>query len=46
MIEGAVTVSDGTGSVSFGAGDMVVFPEDLDCTWHVTEPVTKYYNFG
>ena len=46
LIEGKVTVSDGTDSVSFGAGDLVVFPDDLECTWHVSETVTKYYNFG
>ena len=28
------------------AGDLVVFPEELSCTWHVTEAVTKHYNFG
>ena len=26
--------------------NLVVFPEDLECTWQVTEPVKKYYNFG
>ena len=46
LLAGKVTVSDGNGSVSFGAGDMVVFPEYLDCTWNITEAVTKHYNFG
>jgi uncharacterized cupin superfamily protein len=46
LIEGKVTVTDGSDSVSFGPGDLVVFPEDLECTWQVTEPVKKYYNFG
>lgn len=46
LIEGKVTVSDGMDSVSFGPGDMVIFPEDLECTWHVHEAVKKYYNFG
>ena len=46
VIEGKVTVSDGTDSVTFGPGDVVIFPEDLDCTWQVTEAVTKHYNFG
>lgn len=46
LIDGKVTVSDGTDSVTFGPGDLVVFPEDLECTWNVTEPVTKHYNFG
>ena len=48
LIEGKVTVTDkdGKGSVSFGPGDLVVFPEDLECTWNVQEPVKKHYNFG
>lgn len=46
LIEGKVTVSDGTDSVTFGPGDMVVFPQDLECTWQITEPVRKHYNFG
>jgi len=46
LIEGKVTVSDGKNSVSFGAGDLVVFPVDLECTWQVKEAVKKYYNFG
>jgi hypothetical protein len=46
LLEGKVTVSDGTDSVSFGPGDLVIFPSDLECTWHVTETVTKHYNFG
>lgn len=46
LIEGQVTVTDADNSVSFGPGDLVIFPENLDCTWQVTEPVKKYYNFG
>jgi len=46
LLEGKVTVSDGTDSVSFGAGDLVIFPEDLECVWNVQEAVTKHYNFG
>ena len=46
LLEGKVTVSDGTDSVSFAAGDLVVFPVDLECTWNVQEAVTKHYNFG
>ena len=45
LIEGKVTVSDGKSSVSFGAGDLVIFPQDLECNWHVQEAVKKYYNF-
>ena len=46
LIEGKVTVTSGTDSVHFAAGDMVVFPKDLVCVWNVQEPVTKYYSFG
>jgi uncharacterized cupin superfamily protein len=46
LIEGRVTVTDGTDSVSFGPGDLVIFPEGLECNWNVQEAVKKYYNFG
>lgn len=46
ILEGKVTVSDSKFSVSFVPGDLVVFPSDLECTWHVHEPVKKHYNFG
>ncbi|MFC1737882.1 cupin domain-containing protein [Planctomycetota bacterium] len=46
LLEGQVAVTDGNDSVSFGPGDMVTFPEGLECTWHVKEPVKKHYNFG
>jgi uncharacterized protein len=48
ILEGQVTVSDraGTKIVTFGPGDLVVFPEGLDCTWTVEAPVRKHYNFG
>jgi len=46
ILEGRVTVSDGKSSVSFGPGDLVIFPSDLECTWQVHEPVKKHYNFG
>jgi len=46
LIEGDVTVTDGTGSVNFGPGDLVIFPEGLECNWNVRKAVKKYYNFG
>jgi len=45
LIEGEVTVSYTGGSVSFGAGDYVVFPKGLSCVWNVSKPVRKYYIF-
>lgn len=48
IIEGKVTVS-GAGespeSVTFGAGDLVVFPTGLKCVWNVEQAVKKHYNF-
>ena len=46
IIEGKVTVSDKHGTVSFGPGDLVIFPEGLSCSWQVKEAVVKHYNFG
>jgi len=45
LIEGEVTVTYNGGSVSFGAGDVVVFPKGLSCVWKVTKPVKKHYIF-
>ena len=45
LLEGEVTVKYGSDSVSFGAGDYVVFPKGLSCVWKVTQPVKKHYYF-
>jgi len=44
-----LTVTDrpeGEVSVSFGPGDLVVFPVGLKCIWNVKGTVKKHYNFG
>ena len=46
ILEGRVTVKAQGQEVSFGAGDWVVFPKGLDCTWMITQPVRKHYKFG
>ena len=46
ILEGDVTVTDGKESVSFGPGDFVIFPVDLECKWQVKKAVKKHYNFG
>ncbi|MFC1744755.1 cupin domain-containing protein [Candidatus Riflebacteria bacterium] len=46
LIEGKVTVETEGESVSFAAGDIVVFPKGLACVWKVSEGVKKHYNFG
>ena len=45
IIEGEVTVKYGSNSVSFAAGDLVVFPQALSCVWQVKKPVKKHYLF-
>ncbi|MBU1106223.1 MAG: cupin domain-containing protein [Candidatus Riflebacteria bacterium] len=46
ILEGKVTVTTDTQTVSFGPGDMVVFPKGLACVWEVLESVRKHYLFG
>ena len=46
IIEGEVTIKAGSEEVSFKAGDWVVFPEGLACTWNIKKPVKKHYRFG
>jgi len=45
IIEGEVTVSYSSKSVSFVAGDYVVFPKGLSCFWQVKKAVKKHYMF-
>jgi uncharacterized cupin superfamily protein len=48
ILEGEVEVkpTDGRKAVTFGPGDLVVFPKGLPCVWNVKKPVKKHYNFG
>ncbi|MBN2202039.1 cupin domain-containing protein [bacterium] len=47
FLEGDVTVTPQCGDpVRIGEGDLVTFPEGLDCTWDVHKPVRKHYRFG
>lgn len=45
LLEGKVIVETKDGSVEFGKGDFVTFPEGLSCVWDIKEPVKKHYNF-
>lgn len=48
ILEGKVTIYDRPASgqsVSFAAGDYVIFPVGLKCVWHITEAVKKHYDF-
>lgn len=46
ILEGDVTVRAGEEEVSFGAGDYVVFPRGLSCSWTIRKAVRKHYKFG
>lgn len=45
ILEGEVTVEHDENEVSFGAGDMVIFPVGMSCVWRVSKAVRKHYNF-
>lgn len=48
LLEGKVKVyPDGHDDyVEIGAGDLVVFPKGMKCTWDVSHAIDKHYNFG
>jgi hypothetical protein len=47
FLEGDVVVTPEDGEpVTVGKGDLVTFPEGMDCTWKVREPVRKHYRLG
>ena len=45
ILEGKVRVKTATQEVEFGKGDLVTFPEGLDCEWTVIEKILKHYQF-
>jgi uncharacterized protein len=48
VLEGEVVITPDNGGdpLSFGAGDIVTFPEGLSCTWDVRKPLHKHYQLG
>ena len=46
ILEGKATVKTPEGNIEFGAGDYVIFPKGLKCTWEIKEGIRKHYNFG
>jgi hypothetical protein len=46
FLEGDVMVKTPEGDVSFGKGDLVTFPEGLQCVWNIKKAVKKHYKFG
>ena len=47
ILEGKAEVTAKSGEkAAFGKGDLVIFPEGLECRWKITEPIRKHYKFG
>ncbi|MHC3130393.1 MAG: cupin domain-containing protein [Candidatus Bathyarchaeota archaeon] len=46
ILEGKAVVKTPEETIEFGAGDYVVFPEGLKCTWEIKQPIKKHYKFG
>jgi len=45
FLEGKVTIHCKDESIDIQKGDFVIFPQGLECTWEIKEPVRKHYNF-
>lgn len=47
ILEGEFSVTpEGGETVQIKAGDLVVFPAGMSCTWKITKPVRKHFKFG
>lgn len=47
ILEGEVTVTpEGGEPVEIKAGDLVVFPAGMSCTWEIKADLRKHYKFG
>jgi uncharacterized cupin superfamily protein len=47
ILEGEVIVTPDNGDpVTIKAGDMVVFPKNMGCTWDIKTAIRKHFNFG
>lgn len=44
IIEGEVTVEYDGKSISFTAGDYVIFPKGLSCIWDIKQTVKRHYS--
>lgn len=46
IVEGEALVETAKGKAEFRAGDYVVFPEKLECTWEIKQTIRKHYKLG
>ena len=45
ILEGEFEVKTALNTYHIKAGDFVTFRDGLQCTWKITKPVKKHYNF-
>ena len=45
VLEGSVEVVGAENTVHIQAGDYVIFPKGLQCTWKVKKAIKKHYTF-
>ena len=45
ILEGEITVETSRGRFNLLPGDFVTFRKGLQCTWDISQPVRKHYNF-
>lgn len=46
ILEGEIIVETPNQTVKIGPGDLVIFPEGLNCIWNILKPVRKHYKLG
>lgn len=47
ILEGSARVEpEGGEAVEFGAGDLVIFPQGMNCIWDITSSIRKHYKMG
>ncbi len=47
ILQGEVIVTpEGGDPVEIHAGDLVVFPQGMSCTWNIVQDVRKHYKMG
>ena len=46
ILNGKAVVNCSESVVEFSAGDYVVFPKGLKCTWNIKDRIRKHYKFG
>ena len=46
ILDGNAVVQTEEGDVEFSAGDYVIFPKGLKCTWEIKKKIRKHYTFG